>query len=265
MSWTRNESLRGLTSPYLVTDNVRLAGLTYTRFAALVVEGGLQHVATMRWETRASLEPLLGAALSSVRGERSERVLLDTELETGTPCLVYVNLHGGVVWAEAAGERPEALAAAETWLRSVLPPAEPTVDQRVPVAFWSAGVHGPAEVSRTIAVPAWVEVAANYPALVRRAVDPLLAPGWRPDEGGRLLLWHGPPGTGKTYALRALAWEWRDWCALQYVSDPERFFGSAQYMLDVLLSGAEDDDDDDDDDDEDERPRSKSGGKPWKK
>lgn len=44
--------------------------------------------------------------------------------------------------------------------------------------------------------------------------------------------------------LRALAWEWREWCDLHYVTDPEEFFGSADYMLDVLL-----------DDDEQERWR----------
>ena len=64
--------------------------------------------------------------------------------------------------------------------------------------------------------------------------------------GGRLLLWHGPPGTGKTFALRALGWEWRSWCDLHYVTDPETFFGSSSaYMLDVLL------DEDDDDESED--------------
>ena len=42
-----------------------------------------------------------------------------------------------------------------------------------------------------------------------------------PAVGGRLLLWHGIPGTGKTYALRALGWEWRSWCDFHYVTDPE--------------------------------------------
>ena len=32
---------------------------------------------------------------------------------------------------------------------------------------------------------------------------------FEPGVGGRLILWHGEPGTGKTYALRALGWEWR--------------------------------------------------------
>ena len=59
-----------------------------------------------------------------------------------------------------------------------------------------------------------------------------MSANYRP-ESGQLLLWHGEPGTGKTYALRALAWEWRAWCRFHYVTDPERFFNEANYMLDV--------------------------------
>jgi hypothetical protein len=47
---------------------------------------------------------------------------------------------------------------------------------------------------------------------------------------------YGPPGTGKPYAIHALGWEWRRWCELHYVVDPEVFFGQrAAYMVDVLL------------------------------
>jgi len=50
------------------------------------------------------------------------------------------------------------------------------------------------------------------------------------------VLWHGPAGTGKTFGLRALAWEWRDWCDLHYIVDPDSFFGEhADYLMSVLL------------------------------
>lgn len=54
---------------------------------------------------------------------------------------------------------------------------------------------------------------------------------------GRLLLWHGAPGTGKTTALKALASSWSDWCDTAYVIDPQRFFSDPNYLLDVVTRG----------------------------
>src|ERR1041384_3646648 len=59
---------------------------------------------------------------------------------------------------------------------------------------------------------------------------------FRPAHGGQLILWHGLAGTGKTFGLRALAWEWRDWCDLHYIVDPDSFFGDhADYLMSVLM------------------------------
>lgn len=54
---------------------------------------------------------------------------------------------------------------------------------------------------------------------------------------GKLILWHGVPGTGKTFAIRALAHEWKDWATFEYITDPENFFSDTSYMLYVLLNG----------------------------
>ena len=92
-------------------------------------------------------------------------------------------------------------------------------------------------------MPSWAEVTDNYPSKVRAKLSALIGDGFQPGQGGGdSVLWHGDPGTGKTYALRALAWEWRLWCDIHYITDPETFFGqSPSYMLDVLLN--EDDED----------------------
>jgi hypothetical protein len=56
---------------------------------------------------------------------------------------------------------------------------------------------------------------------------------WRrqPPGGGRLVLWHGEPGTGKTSAIRSFTGEWRSWAEFQFVTDPEEFLSNPGYLL----------------------------------
>lgn len=42
-----------------------------------------------------------------------------------------------------------------------------------------------------------------------------------------------------SYALRALAYEWRGWCDVHVVTDPDQLFGSnAGYLMNVVASSA---------------------------
>ena len=107
-------------------------------------------------------------------------------------------------------------------------------DGKVSVNFWYLGAHGPARIIRTLDVPDWKEIRGNYNSKTLKGLDALVNPKFRPMGAGQFILWSGEPGTGKTTALRSLSQEWRSWCDIHYITDPERFFGDAGYLMNFL-------------------------------
>jgi hypothetical protein len=135
---------------------------------------------------------------------------------------------------------------AKARVEELQPKTEPKDALSVPFNFWSYGRGGPQVVRREIEGIEPDSIRGNYSDDVQAELDRLCDPEWRPDGAGQLLLWSGPPGTGKTHAIRALAKAWKPWCGMHYVTDPEKFFGSqADYMVSVLLrnAGIEDEED----------------------
>jgi hypothetical protein len=117
--------------------------------------------------------------------------------------------------------------------RAVPPP--PTTDRRARMTMWTVGTGGsPSRHRRWVDTPRWDTIEANYPAEVGDALERLVALPVPPDHGGRLLLWYGEPGTGKTTAIRSLGHAWRDWADIHFVLDPEAFFGSPEYLMHVV-------------------------------
>jgi hypothetical protein len=224
-------------SSLAVVDEIRLDALPDTQFAALVFERGIPHTGHSRWDTSSrTFDEVLDFAISTTRSPRAQSALLDLEALFGERSLALLTLRGETLHCRAAGTERAIVTDIERWLHKGFPTRQPSESRDIPVRFWSCGSHGANSVSRTIAVPEFDEVRENYPLAARARLRRLLGPDFRPAEAGQLILWHGPPGTGKTYALRALGWEWRTWCDLHYVMDPEVFFGQrADYMLDVVL------------------------------
>lgn len=112
---------------------------------------------------------------------------------------------------------------------------EPSDPHVVPISFWSlTSTRGPRAIERDIVVPHWDEIEENYNKDTHEKLSRLFNE-FKPSKGGQLILWHGEPGTGKTFALRSLVHSWLPWCSFEYIVDPERFFSDAEYMMHVLL------------------------------
>jgi hypothetical protein len=119
-------------------------------------------------------------------------------------------------------------------------PAPEPEDERVDIGFWHLTSHGPRRRSRPITAATWPEIRSNYKAAVATAVDQLMALG--PEQvNGRILLIHGAPGSGKTTVLRTLARQWRAWCQVDFVLDPERLFSQPGYLIEVVMGQGDDD------------------------
>lgn len=234
-------------------------------FARAVLELGACVVASARAEREGeelALEEAeaLGSSLQASVDQDGlrEALLLTAEAAPVLLCRDRGAFEVSVAASEAspAREKAEALASA---IRVKRRPR----DTRVAVAFWSGPggdlFSAPGARWRRLALPRFAEIADNYPFAVREGLAQLFSRRSGDALPGRLALWHGPPGTGKTWALRAMGREWREWCDLHYITDPERLLGGdTAYMLKVLAGRSDADPDDDEDQTPIERDRERA-------
>lgn len=124
----------------------------------------------------------------------------------------------------------------ERLINDMVPRISHDEENIVPVTFWALDARGePTGRTRKIEITPWEVIQDNYPAEVRAHLQELVDLD-QPATGGKLVLWHGVPGTGKTHFLRALAWAWREWCDVSYVVDPDQMFERAYYLMHTVLT-----------------------------
>lgn len=161
----------------------------------------------------------------------------DVLLELPDGLICHCDHSGKRLTAHIAGEDRDAVQAAMKKLRQDLESQDGTTEQDVGVYFWSAGPDQNGTWShRMIHVPTFQETEQNYRTNTLEQLKQL-ADVEIHDQIGRLILWRGEPGTGKTHALRSLLHAWRDRVSPYYITDPERFFGAGtSYMMNTLTA-----------------------------
>lgn len=163
--------------------------------------------------------------------DRWGRVEIILRFETG---LLRITLRDESLSAEAYAISDDAAKTLLDLTKDHIPPLEPA-DDIVPVMFWrNVPKIGAVPTTRNIATPLWDDIMHNYVSSTRRALDELIDRSIDSKMAGKLVLWHGEPGTGKTYALRSWARACRDTADINYIADPETFFGNAGYMMELL-------------------------------
>ena len=154
--------------------------------------------------------------------------------------LLYLTVGYGEANAWVAGADLRALDHEMARLRAWLPECAPEDTRQVAIRFWAWAGARATSYRRRLDIYQWETIRDNYVGDTQAALDHVMQE-FRPDGSSQLLLWDGPPGTGKTSALRALIWQWRAWCAAEYIVDPDVLFGAQpSYLVSVLLHDHDD-------------------------
>ncbi len=204
--------------------------LVVQEFNAAALGGALKFVHEIRIPGGVAVNAILpeGSIIERcVTSTRDVRVLARHELG-----LIMIDSYANTAFVTVAASNEGRASMLAAQIRDLVP--DDRAEGTIPIRTWHARRSGDSVTSdRRVPMPAWSSIRRNYPASVRTQLEAVIAVT-QPETSGKLILWHGAPGTGKTTALRALLREWEPWCAAQYISDPEKFFDDPGYITDVL-------------------------------
>jgi hypothetical protein len=146
--------------------------------------------------------------------------------------LALLSLAPRSLWVAAAGRDLASAQAVMAAMESAFPEHAPGSDGgcSVNLGIWCQGQEG--RGFRRLHVQPWDHISANYAPRTRVGLERLMD-GFTPGMSGRLIVWHGAPGTGKSFALGALAYAWREWTTVHYVADPEALLRNPGYLVEV--------------------------------
>src|SRR3954452_11279147 len=211
-------------------QDMRSGPLPEMAFNEVALRDGLSQIRVVKFPaaTPGLADPsALGEVLLDERSPVGFSVLLRSE----DGLLIALSVHRGAGSLAVAGIDAPVVERLTAELVARLRDDERHADT-VPITFWTGGA--PTSPRRRIPAPSWNEVDGNYSAATQDALEPVMTA--RARGHGGLLLWHGEPGTGKSYALRALAREWLDWCDTHFITDPDAYLGGdTSYLLDGLM------------------------------
>ena len=205
-------------------------GSLWASFVAPFLAGSEPYLRCLSAPTATDIESLvpLGTVVRSIRQPNGAALLAETT--HATALVQQWATQSAVIWLRA--ETAEDLAKAIADVEARMPPPVDR-DHLVPVDFWQVA-NGAYTTTRTIEAASWADALRNYPARVQADMERLRNVEF--DLGGsRIILWHGPPGTGKTSAIRALARAWRERARTQVILDPELVFARSSTLMEVLV------------------------------